>query len=149
MKKKKRSRNKILYNCPRFKGFFLDWWQHDVGRCRQLDQADVRIVEKILAFRGVGYAFLYPHYINVASKWKYLHTIHISSQEDFSQRIWFVGFTFIMKRYLKKSKITIHMIIQFNKFNLYHPETSSEKSQTHYSFLYWHRALKLLFSSLV
>lgn len=44
------------------RGFFPGSRQHDVGRCRQLDQADVRIVEEILPFGGIGNAFLYPHF---------------------------------------------------------------------------------------
>lgn len=89
-KKKKReklTRKKVLYKCLGFKGFFPDSWQHDMGRCRQLDQGGVRIVEEILPFGGVGYAFLYPHFGSVASKWKHLHTICIPSQKDFNQRI--------------------------------------------------------------
>lgn len=40
------------------------------------------------------------------------------------------------------------MIIQVDIFNLYYPEISSKQSQMRYSFLRWHKALKLLFNSL-
>lgn len=69
------------------RGFFPDSWQRDAGRCRQLDQADVRMVEETVPFGDVGCASLSAHFASVANQWRDPHTNHVASHEDFNYKI--------------------------------------------------------------